>query len=63
MHPRVVLDEADARILYNNGESLIIAMAQKIGKAAKVQPALALVPPTMDASGSAEIGQDAKEAG
>jgi hypothetical protein len=30
MHPRVVLSEADARMLFANGESLIIAMAQEI---------------------------------
>jgi hypothetical protein len=30
MHPRVVLTESDARILFNNGESLIIAMAEEI---------------------------------
>jgi len=45
MHPRVVLDEADARVLFNNGESLIIAMAQEIAAANKEQPTLALVPP------------------
>jgi hypothetical protein len=45
MHPRVVLTEADARMLFANGESLIIAMAQEIAFATKsgVQPALALV--------------------
>jgi hypothetical protein len=31
MHPRVVLSESDARMLFNNGESLIIATAQEIG--------------------------------
>jgi hypothetical protein len=30
VHTRVSLDEADARILFNNGESLIIAMASEI---------------------------------
>jgi hypothetical protein len=30
MHPRVVLTEPDARMLFANGESLIIAMAQEI---------------------------------
>jgi hypothetical protein len=30
VHPRVILTEADARILFNNGESLIIAMASEI---------------------------------
>lgn len=43
MHPRVVLSEADARMLFSNGESLIIAMAQELGEAAGVQPQLALV--------------------
>ena len=33
MHPRVVLTEADARMLFANGESLIIAMAQEIAEA------------------------------
>lgn len=30
MHPRVVLDEAEARILFANGESLIMSMASEI---------------------------------
>ena len=30
MHPRVVLTETDARMLFDNGESLIIAMADEI---------------------------------
>jgi hypothetical protein len=44
VHPRVVLTEADARMLFANGESLIIAMAQEMREAAKngVQPPLAL---------------------
>lgn len=47
VHPRVVLNECEARMLYNNGESLIIAMAQEIAKATKAaQPALALVKTT-----------------
>lgn len=33
MHPRVVLTEPDARMLFANGESLIIAMAQEIAEA------------------------------
>jgi hypothetical protein len=33
MHPRVVLDESDARMLFANGESFIIAMAQEIRQA------------------------------
>jgi hypothetical protein len=44
MHPRVVLSEGDARILFNNGETLIIAMAQEISKiAASAQSSLSLV--------------------
>jgi hypothetical protein len=45
MHPRVVLDEPDARMLFANGESLIIAMAQELAAAAGngVQSSLALV--------------------
>jgi hypothetical protein len=45
MHPRVVLTEGDARMLFANGESLIIAMAQEIKKVAQsgVQPSLGLV--------------------
>ena len=44
VHPRVVLSESDARMLFANGESIIIAMAQEIAEAAKgVQPALALI--------------------
>jgi hypothetical protein len=30
MHPRVVLSEADSRMLFDNGESLIIAMADEL---------------------------------
>jgi hypothetical protein len=49
MHPRVTLNDADAQILFNNGESLIIGMASEICKARSaqggVQPALALVAP------------------
>ena len=33
MHPRVVLNEADAHMLFMNGASLIIAMAQEIREA------------------------------
>jgi hypothetical protein len=33
MHPRVVLTEPDARMMFANGESLIIAMAQEIAAA------------------------------
>jgi len=47
MHPRVVLTEGDTKMLFNNGESLIIAMAQEIAKIqANAQPSLALVPAT-----------------
>jgi hypothetical protein len=35
MHPRVVLTEGDARMLFANGESLIIAMAQEIAAGKK----------------------------
>jgi hypothetical protein len=35
VHPRVVLSEGDARMLFANGESLIIAMAQEMVEAAK----------------------------
>jgi hypothetical protein len=34
VHPRVVLSEGDARMLFANGESLIIAMAQELAQAA-----------------------------
>jgi len=45
-HPRIVLSEADARILFNNGESLIIGMAQELYNANRlVQPSLNLVAP------------------
>jgi len=57
VHPRVSLNEADARILFNNGESLIIAMASEICKVRKaqggVQPALTLVAPTAGHDGEA----------
>ena len=44
MHPRVVLTESDARMLLNNGESLIIAMAQEVLSInANNQPSLSLV--------------------
>ncbi len=48
MHPRIVLTESDARILFGSSESLIIAMAQEIKgvkTAAGVQPELSLVKP------------------
>jgi hypothetical protein len=45
MHPRIVLNEADARMLFANGESLIIAMAQEVADATGkgIQASLALV--------------------
>ena len=46
MHPRVTLSETEARILFDNGESLIIAMAEEIKairEAGGVQGALAVV--------------------
>ncbi|HVW72671.1 MAG TPA: hypothetical protein VHC39_03450 [Rhizomicrobium sp.] len=43
-HPRLVLTEADARMLFANGESLIIGMAQELCEASKgVQPLLGLI--------------------
>lgn len=54
VHPRVVLSEADARMLFANGESLIIAMAQELAEASKVvQPSLALVGGIASETGSA----------
>jgi hypothetical protein len=38
VHPRIVLSESNARMLFNNGESLIIAMAQDIADAKKKNP-------------------------
>ncbi len=44
MHPRVVLTESDSRMLFANGESLIIAMAQEITDAKQAgQPTLNLL--------------------
>lgn len=44
MHPRVSLTEPDARILFNNGESLIIGMADEMrAEQQKVQPSLGLL--------------------
>jgi hypothetical protein len=52
-HPRVVLGEPDARMLFANGESLIIAMAQEIAEVRKsgVQPTLLglVTPPAVTA--------------
>ena len=46
VHPRVVLTEADARMLFNNGESAIIGMTQGLKDAAVgSQGALALIDP------------------
>ena len=51
MHPRVVLTESDARMLFNNGESLIIAMAQELYLASEAgQASLALASPSAEAS-------------
>jgi hypothetical protein len=61
VHPRVTLDEADARILFNNGESLIIAMASEIKRAqvgqGGVQPALSLIPTVASPKASNEAIQ------
>jgi hypothetical protein len=45
MHPRVVLEEPDARTVFNNGETLVMMMAQELAAATGrgIQPALALV--------------------
>jgi hypothetical protein len=43
VHPRVVLSEPDARMLFANGESVIIAMAQEIRDAQQAAPANALI--------------------
>lgn len=40
MHPRVVLDEAEARILFAGGESLIMGMASEIRDAKTTTPTL-----------------------
>ena len=52
MHPRVVLGEADARSVFNNGETLIMLMVQEIARAVEsgVQPSLALVDNTETAA-------------
>lgn len=42
-HPRVVLTESDARMLYANGESVIIAMAQELRDVQQAAPANALL--------------------
>lgn len=54
MHPRVVLSESDAKMLFNNGESLIIAMAQEIAKlqANANQPSLAFLPTLLSTAGT-----------
>ena len=44
MHPRVVLEEADARAVFNNGETLVMMMAQELAAAALVAgPTLQLI--------------------
>jgi hypothetical protein len=57
MHPRVVLEEADARAVFNNGETLIMMMTQELvaTAAAGVQPPLGLVETT--AGETKAIGQ------
>lgn len=56
MHPRVVLTESDARMSFNNGESLIIAMAQEIAQhKANSQPSLALVPSSASLLGPGNV--------
>lgn len=51
-HPRVTLEESDARMLFANGESLIIAMAQELKAASQsgIQPVL--IPAAMVAKAS-----------
>jgi hypothetical protein len=51
MHPRVVLTEPDARMLFANGESLIIAMAQEIAAAKSTGGVQLLLSPTNDMKG------------
>jgi hypothetical protein len=51
MHPRVTLSETEARILFDNGESLIIAMAEEIKTIRQeggVQPSLKAVGSDLD---------------
>lgn len=45
MHPRVVLGEPDARAVFNNGETLVMMMAQELAKAAQsdAPPTFALI--------------------
>lgn len=55
VHPRVTLTEIDARMLFDNGESVIIAMAAEIKiarEAGGVQPSLAVV------GGSADLDSE-----
>jgi hypothetical protein len=62
MHPRVVLTESDARMLFSNGESLIIGMAQELAAFNRDAPTLQLVPQASDheeAAGSRGIGDGA----
>jgi hypothetical protein len=69
MHPRIVLTEPDARMLFANGESLITAMAQEIAVVRSqggVQ--LALTPTTVEAipsgsEGAEGAGADGSETG
>jgi hypothetical protein len=52
VHPRVILSESDAQMLFNNGESLIICMAQDLAITLEgVQPSLALSNPEIGGHG------------
>lgn len=48
MHPRVVLTEADARMLFANGEAVITAMAQEVKAVAPPLSLAALIGPALD---------------
>ena len=65
MHPRVVLTEPDARMLFANGESLIIAMAQEIARAKErggVQLALTGNAEDAEQQTGSSVAADAKDA-
>lgn len=51
VHPRVVLEESDARMLFANGESLIIAMASEIKQAAPPKVNFAAIAYALGAGG------------
>ena len=61
MHPRTVLGEADASVLFMNGASLITIMAQDLKPSNNAQASLTLVPPAKDLNDDA--GQSGKKAG